>query len=81
MIPAPILKWANGLTNDDLRVGYVEALEWLYESADDLADLPLTRMGLTELDWWDEPDGPDDFARAFLLECAGRWVYDQDSAA
>lgn len=80
MIPAPILKWVATLTNNDLRLGYVEALEWLYEAEDDPAKLPL----MTECAVSADPCGvldEDDIARAILLECAGRWVYDQDSAA
>ena len=68
MIDHALAAWAVSLTDADLRVAYVEALEWLYEDND--GPFPIITAGLTEA-------GSDDFDEAaaiVMLECAGRWV-------
>jgi hypothetical protein len=75
MIPVPVLRWVAELEDPDLRVAYVESVEWLYEQTDDPELLPLISTAMAELG----EDEPDDLASAILLECAGRWVVLSDN--
>ena len=68
MIDHQIAAWAVSLTDADLRVAYVEALEWLYEDND--GPFPTIMAGLIEADSGDF----DEAAAIVMLECAGRWV-------
>jgi len=78
MIDARLARWATSLTDADLRIAYVEALEWLYEDGNQLHLLMLE--GLAESGRQGTPTNLDDMAAHIMAECAGRWVYSHDGA-
>ena len=78
MISADLATWAVALEDADLRVAYVEALEWIYEDASGPFPIMWEALVSTRGDPFVSDTTMDELAGIIMLEIAGRWVYQRD---